>query len=1316
MISKQLGLILLISFSFLTLVNLNDIPSIKEDLIGINEYSNFKKGELSDSTPSLLVNIIWHQHQPVYKNPTTGQYQLPKVMIHSAKDYKYMVDLVPNDINLTFDLTGSLLLQIKDYDNYSTNLPGTSDMLVEIAKMNESDMTFENKSAIWDFFFTVNPNFIASSGRFSELLIKRNNALTKEAGINSFNERDWRDLKGLFFLYWINFDYVDADPILTELKTYYNGVSTGNPTWSRPFTHDNISYIIDFCLDVTNEVIPAHKAAQDAGNVEIITSPLNHPILPLLIDLNSARNTQPWNTELPLPKNNTGWIEDARKQLELGNDLYQELFGIPQRGLWPSEEAVSPAIIPLVNQTGIEWLISDQQQLQKVLPELQSAPDSTTYDHLLYQPYIIEDNVSGNSTVTVYRNTDFSDRIGFSYSGMSPTQAAADFVGALKGIYDRFNQSTNSSIHDKQHLVSIALDGENAWEWYHYNNEFTGNTFLEDFYKALQAAQNEGWMTTITMTQYLDQFGTSEMTKITVDRDTWTGSWVTGELNTWIGEEDENIAWDWLINARSALVQAEIDNPGNNYSETWKILYQAEGSDWFWWYGADQNWIDETFDWIYKQLLKGIYLGIGLTEQELLQEHPYLFVRLKPTVQPIITGYVDVILNGIVDPDEWSLGAFYDDSLSTEENNLIDSIYTGYTKEGRNFFLRIDPAPSIDLNSESNLFIGIYLTRPSEENTNIFTRYESLQGENINPLGINLVSEIGINFTGSSTNSFTLSFADGSEKWVENQSYSTIGIDEIIEISIPFADLGLKPSNTVQLNVIAASGSPLIEKDRAPSDASWKLVVPSGTITGEVIFKISDTKGDDSIDNPLNNDGTLSQLKYPLNDIFNPYWGHFDLLNYTVAADDSTKQGIFQMEFDKLIVETSWNTPTFTLQYTHIYVDVDNITGSGRTDTINGAQVEIESEHAWEFMINVEGEVSNQYVLFANGTQFHNGVGAVGDIISKTISAMVSYEIIGRPSKNWSYAVIVGSKDYSWFRSINLDPAIWTGGGGEDHGWDPNVYDMLVPTGSDQKTLLNTYDASLEQYATILMVDINDGIDIEPVDNISPEIDLLNPDNGSIISSSTSLLFDIYDLESDINQVLYHWDESTNETLVSPYNIVSIPSEDGQHILYIYVEDTKGNWKVELFFFYVDSAFPAITLVSPANGSTIFSNATIQVNIDDYSMTNNWFAWDDNQNQTLNSPWQISPPDDEGWHILLVYANDTFGKLSTAQFKFFIASDETTTTPTVPTTPTTPTSSVLTSSTESTTSKSDTSEPSSGFEILFIFMSLVTIFLLRRKK
>src|SRR6185295_9121667 len=65
----------------------------------------------------LSVLLLWHQHQPFYKDPLSNRYEMPWVRLHAIKDYYDMAALLDDypKIRSNFNLVPSLLLQLDDY-------------------------------------------------------------------------------------------------------------------------------------------------------------------------------------------------------------------------------------------------------------------------------------------------------------------------------------------------------------------------------------------------------------------------------------------------------------------------------------------------------------------------------------------------------------------------------------------------------------------------------------------------------------------------------------------------------------------------------------------------------------------------------------------------------------------------------------------------------------------------------------------------------------------------------------------------------------------------------------------------------------------------------------------------------------------------------------------------------------------------------------------------------------------------------------------------------------------------------------------------
>ncbi|MFW9917367.1 MAG: glucodextranase DOMON-like domain-containing protein [Candidatus Thorarchaeota archaeon] len=1114
-------------------------------------------------------NIIWNQHQPFYKDPSTDRFELPWVYMHAIKDYHYMISIVPADVNVTFEYSGSLLNQLQEY-----NTTNVWDRRLELAKMNETDMSLENKTYVLRYFFDINPQF--RKGPYAKLDEIRESYGSYEEAAKDMNDHQIRDIKAMFLINWINPYYIENNATLQAFwnianlwPSYLLNASKYTGTSWGAFTNENITCIIDAGYDILRQIFPANQAALAQGNVELITTPMYHPIAPLLINLTLARETTPGNKNLALPTQNTLWPEDARTQIQLGVQMFNDIFSATQYGMWPSEGSVTPAMIPMCTEAGIEWMFTDQENLDKVFPNNDFNDENTTLEdmHLLYQPYRV--TYGGEEMMIVYRDTAISDAVGFQYSGLRPEAAAADFVGRIKKIYDAFNESTNSTIHDfDRHMVTVALDGENAWEYYQFEGQFTGNEFLNQFYADIQAAQSAGWLKTVTPKQFLDKNDLSSLTTVPLT----TGSWIAGDFNTWIGEEEENIAWDRLITARNT-VKAYNDSPsGPASTEAWDAIYAAEGSDWFWWYGGDKNsGQDENFDWAFKSLLRAAYKGIGWTDQDILDTYPELFVKQRPSRSLAIEGFIEPTINGTLEVNEWTDAAYFNDT-AREATDIIGEIYAGWSEIQDKLYLAITPAPGVDFATSlgtDDLFIGIYFSRPGENITNIYTRYGS-QTLSARYLGFEIATEIGIwfsNFSVDGSGSFRVSWAAGLGDYTTNTSKTSIAIGDAIELEIAFETLKLEGGDIAVLNFVAASGDPLADKDIAPFDGPWATSVPMGSVGGDLVFKMEDPEGDDSVDNPKNPDGSLSPVIYPTDTIFSPGYGHFDLLEFQVLNSDDEEQVAFIVKFPNLIIDLSWNTPTFTLPYTQIYVDTDRVDESGSTDTIEEAWVDIESTHAWEFMINGEGEIPNQYVLFENGTEVYAGFTAFGDTVSKTVTMTMSYDIVGKATANWAYVVLIGSKDYAHFRHVNAVEAQWTLGGRNDGDKDPNVIDMLVPPGKDQEAILSSW--TNDAYATVLAV--GPGIAYE-VDKVPPNVTITSPSLGATIDgknqeeASVDVGWNIEDNEAIALVKIY-----ANQYLVGESRLGDFPNAsasslavgiplNGQIKITVIAFDAAGNW------------------------------------------------------------------------------------------------------------------------------------------------------------
>ncbi|MDN5936449.1 MAG: glycoside hydrolase, partial [Nitrosospira sp.] len=149
-------------------------------------------------------------------------------------------------------------------------------------------------------------------------------------------------------------------------------------------------------------------------------------------------------------------------------------------------------------------------------------------------------------------------------------------------------------------VVSVILDGENAWEYYPYN----GYYFLNDLYEILEHHAS------IRVTTYRDYIASMTHTDAAALPVLAAGSWVYGTFSTWIGDRDKNHAWDLLCAAKHSydLVTQSGRLTDGEKVKAERQLASCESSDWFWWLG-DYNPPDvvSNFDQLFRDNLANLY-------------------------------------------------------------------------------------------------------------------------------------------------------------------------------------------------------------------------------------------------------------------------------------------------------------------------------------------------------------------------------------------------------------------------------------------------------------------------------------------------------------------------------------------------------------------------------------------------------------------------------------------------------------------------------------------------------------------------------------
>ena len=610
--------------------------------------------------PALRVVILWHQHQPYYKDLITSQYRLPWVRMHALKDYYGMVKLLDEfpRVHQTFNLVPSLIAQIQDYETGNAQDP-----FLAVASRPAKGLTYEERCFALQYLFQAHPvHLIGRYPRYAELWDRfQGSGSDPDRAEKFFQAQDFTDLQVLSQLAWFDEFFLD-EPEIAAL------VSKG-----RSYSLDDQRFVVEKERELIARVLRAHADAAKQGRIEISTSAFYHPILPLLCDTNQGAASTPG---LPLPQNRFRHPEDAREQIRRGLDLHEKVFGLRPRGVWPSEGSVSEEVFGIGAELGVKWMATDEGVLSRTLGmNFMRDGHGRLPDAAAGKLYTIHRYENGQTQMhLIFRDHAISDLIGFVYSGMPPQEAAEHLMRNIR-------ESAEPVLRMGADVVfPIILDGENAWEYY----PRSGREFLRRFYDALQ---NSPGIEAVTVSEAIERHK-----NVNILNSITPGSWIHANFNVWIGAAEDNRSWDYLYHARNFYEQASASASEQQRKTAMEELFIAEGSDWNWWYGPEHHSAnDREFDELYRKHLSNVYQILGATPPDYLAQ-PIMQGIVEPMFQPQ-THYIHPRIDGkMVRYFEWMGAAHYTaDRRSSSMHGkvfLLDSIYAGI--DGTNIYGRVD--------------------------------------------------------------------------------------------------------------------------------------------------------------------------------------------------------------------------------------------------------------------------------------------------------------------------------------------------------------------------------------------------------------------------------------------------------------------------------------------------------------------------------------------------------------------------------------------------------------------------------------------------
>lgn len=548
-------------------------------------------------------------HQPDYRDAATGQFLLPWTYLHAIKDYSDMAAHVERHpgVRSVFNFVPVLLEQIEDYVRQFDE-GRMRDPLLGLLQVADLDrLESDERALILHSAFASNHHTMLDPfpqyRRLYDLYQVAGGAPAAGASGDPQPSGGGRDarfayLSGAFLgdaltwyhLVWLGETVRRTDPLFGQLMARGSG-----------FTHADRLRLFEAIGAILRGLLPRYRALAERGSIELSTTPHTHPLAPLLIDFACAREAQP-EAALPQALAYPGGLERVRRHVDVACASHRERFGAPPAGLWPAEGALSGAFVESLATAGLRWSASSESVLANSLGAHGGGPgERSTWLHRRWQ------HPKAPGLTLMFRDERLSDLIGFEYSRWDARDAAAHLVGELESI------ARNAAGTDEDAgppVVLIALDGENAWEYYPYN----GFYFFEELYARLEA---HPWIRTRTMRELLDDPRSPPRTLPALV----AGSWVMGTMSTWIGDPAKNLAWDLLCDAKAAFdrVLAAGGHTPAPRAALERQLASCESSDWFWWLGP-YNPAESVarFERLFRLNLKRLYQMLGLAAPAVL--------------------------------------------------------------------------------------------------------------------------------------------------------------------------------------------------------------------------------------------------------------------------------------------------------------------------------------------------------------------------------------------------------------------------------------------------------------------------------------------------------------------------------------------------------------------------------------------------------------------------------------------------------------------------------------------------------------------------
>ncbi len=542
------------------------------------------------SANRLKVVLLWHMHQPDYRDAISGEYQQPWTYLHGIKDYVDMAALLEANpaARAVVNFSPTLLEQIDDYADqisaYRQQGTPLRDALLAALVGDLSSIEEAHKLELIKRCLRANAKrMINRFSAFHHLANLANQLLKQPESVRYCSEQFLIDLLVWYHLAWLG-----------ETVRLHESRVKALLQKQRDYNEKDRHELLAIIGELLGETLERYRYLAQEGRVELTLTPYGHPIMPLLLDMNTTHQAMP---DAPLPTNASypGGEERVHWHIEEGLRVFENHFGFRPKGCWPSEGALSNETLKLLAESGFHWTASGESVMRNSLKQ-----SGVSAEGCIHHPFSFD----GAPITCFFRDDGLSDLIGFTFADWHSRDAVNNLIHHLQNI-------ATACADDPNRVVSIIMDGENAWEYYPEN----GYHFLTTLYARLSESPE---IELTTFSDCLQQGVQPQHLPHLV-----AGSWVYGTFSTWIGSKDKNRGWELLMEAKQVYDRVMAEG---SLSEEQRLLAErqlgiCEASDWFWWFG-DYNPADsvQEFDKLYRHQLHALYQCLGETSPASLQK------------------------------------------------------------------------------------------------------------------------------------------------------------------------------------------------------------------------------------------------------------------------------------------------------------------------------------------------------------------------------------------------------------------------------------------------------------------------------------------------------------------------------------------------------------------------------------------------------------------------------------------------------------------------------------------------------------------------